>query len=155
QPLRDFDAVRLFLSGSGINALFDLPWAPIYLFVILMLHPWMGGFALGCVVVLLLTAIIGEHFARRPLAESSEAANRSYRFTESSMRNWEVVQAMGMLPNLLDRWSRDRNRMMSRQDTVAARMAAAGSFTKLLRLAMQSLILGLGAWLVIERNATM
>ncbi|MBX3501689.1 MAG: type I secretion system permease/ATPase [Alphaproteobacteria bacterium] len=155
QPLRDFDTFRLFLSGQGISALFDLPWAPVYVFVIFMLHPWMGAFALGCVIVLLLTAVIGEHFARKPLAESTEAANKSYRFTETSLRNSEVVQAMGMMPRLLERWGRERNRMMVRQDSVAARMAATGSFTKMLRLAMQSLILGLGAYLVIERSATM
>lgn len=155
QPLRDFDSVRLFLSGTGINALFDLPWAPVYVCVIFMLHPWMGAFALACVVVLLLTAIFGEHLARKPLAEATEAANQSYRFTESSLRNAEVVLAMGMMPHLFARWDRDRNRMLARQDTVANRMAATASFTKFLRLAMQSLILGLGAWLVIERSATM
>ncbi len=155
QPLRDFDTVRLFVSGPAINALFDMPWAPIYLFVIFMLHPWMGAFALGCMVVLLLTAVIGEYLARKPLAESTEAANRSYRLTESSLRNAEVVQAMGMMRHLQARWGRERNRMLARQDSVANRMAATASFTKFLRLAMQSLIVGLGAWLVIERSATL
>lgn len=155
QPLRDFDAVRQFLSGPGMSALFDMPWAPIYLFVIFMLHPWMGAFGLGCMVVLLLTAVIGEHLARKPLADATEAANRSYRFTESSLRNAEVVQAMGMMRHLQARWGRERNRMLARQDSVANRMAATASFTRFLRLAMQSLILGLGAWLVIERSVTL
>ena len=84
-----------------------------------------------------------------PLSEAGDAANRNYRFTDLSMRNWEPIRAMGMLPGLLRRWSRDRDRMIGRQHVAAHRMAATGSFTRFLRLAMQSLILGLGAYLVI------
>lgn len=155
QTLRDFDSVRLFFSGTGINALFDLPWTPVYVVVIFMLHPMLGGFALACVLVLVVTTAVAERLARKPLAGSVEAANANYRFAEMSLRNWEVVHAMGMLPGLLQRWGRDRNRMLARQGAVANRLATSGGITRFLRLAMQSLILGLGAYLVIERSATM
>src|SRR5262249_8897057 len=67
QLLRDFDGVRQFISGSGIHAIFDLPWAPIYLGVIFLLHWTLGAFALGCALVLLLMALVNELLVASPL----------------------------------------------------------------------------------------
>jgi ATP-binding cassette subfamily C protein len=154
QPLRDFDTFRQFITGSGIHAIFDMPWAPVYIFVIFILHPAMGAFALGCAVVLATMALINERVVKAPLNEANEAASRNYGFTEMSLRNSEVVQAMGMMPGLLERWGRDRNRVLERQTLASDRAATTSSIIKFLRLAMQSLILGLGAYLVIERSIT-
>ena len=154
QLLRDFDTYRQFITGSGIHAVFDLPWAPIYIAFILVLHPALGAFALGSSMLLVLMAFLNEWIVKPPLSESNEAASRNYNFTEMSLRNTEVVRAMGMTAGLLKRWSRDRNRMLERQVTASDRAAAMQSIIRFLRLAMQSLILGLGAYLVIERLTT-
>jgi PrtD family type I secretion system ABC transporter len=89
-----------------------------------------------------------------PLAQSNEAAARNYSFTEMSLRNTEVVRAMGMTTGLLRRWARDRDRMIELQAVASDRAAAMSSIIRFLRLAMQSLVLGLGAYLVVERSAT-
>ncbi|WMT72029.1 type I secretion system permease/ATPase [Bradyrhizobium sp. Ash2021] len=154
QLLRDFDTFRQFVTGAGIHAIFDLPWAPIYIAVIFVLHPFLGAFALGCCIVLVLMALFNEWLVKLPLTEAGEAASRSYSFTEMSLRNTEVVRAMGMTEGLLRRWSRDRNRMLERQVSASDRAATMQSLIRFLRLAMQSMILGLGAYLVIERLAT-
>lgn len=154
QLLRDFDTFRQFITGMGIHAIFDLPWAPLYLLVIFMLHPLLGGFSLASAVLLVLMALINERLVRPPINESNEAASRNYAFTEMSLRNSEVVQAMGMAEGLLRRWGRDRVRMIRRQVTASDRAAVMSSIIRFLRLAMQSLILGLGAYLVIERSIT-
>jgi len=154
QMLRDFDTFRQFITGMGIHAIFDLPWAPIYIAVIFALHPALGAFALGCSILLVLMALLNEWIVKPPLTESSEAASRNYSFTEMSLRNTEVVRAMGMTEGLLNRWSRDRNRMLERQVAASDRAATMQSIIRFLRLSMQSLILGLGAYLVIERLAT-
>jgi len=154
QFLRDFDTFRQFVTGMGIHAIFDLPWAPIYIAVIFLLHPLLGSFALGSSVLLVTMAFVNEWVVRPPLSESNEAATRNYTFTEMSLRNTEVVQAMGMTEGLLQRWGRDRNRMLERQVTASDRAATMQSIIRFLRLSMQSLILGLGAYLVIERAAT-
>ena len=99
-------------------------------------------------------ALLNEWLVRPPLTELNEAASRNYAFTEMSLRNWEVVQAMGMMGGLLQRWGRDRNRMLERQVNASDRAATMQSIIKFLRLSMQSVILGLGAYLVIERLAT-
>ena len=154
QLLRDFDTFRQFITGAGIHAVFDLPWAPIYILVIFALHPLLGAFAFGSAVLLILMALLNEVLVGPPLTEANEAASRNYGFTEMSLRNWEVVQAMGMMGGLLRRWSRDRNRMLERQATASDLASTMQSSIRFLRLSMQSVILGLGAYLVIERLTT-
>ncbi|WP_377827445.1 type I secretion system permease/ATPase [Bradyrhizobium lupini] len=154
QLLRDFDTFRQFITGAGVHAVFDLPWAPIYILVIFALHPLLGAFALACCVILILMAFLNELAVKSPLSEANEAASRNYIFTEMSLRNTEVVRAMGMTPGLLRRWSRDRIRMIERQVTASDRASTMQSLIRFSRLSMQSLILGVGAYLVIERLTT-
>jgi PrtD family type I secretion system ABC transporter len=154
QPVRDFDTFRQFITGNGIHAMFDMPWAPIYILVIFALHPWLGAFAFLSAIALVLMALVNEWVVKGPMNEATEAAAKNYAFTEMSLRNAEVVQAMGMGPGLLTRWSRDRNKMIERQSLASDRAATTSSIIKFLRLAVQSLILALGAWLVIERQIT-
>ena len=154
QFLRDFDTFRQFITGAGIHAVFDLPWAPLYILVIFMLSPLLGGFAFGCALLLVIMALVNERIVRPPINESNEAASRNYSFTEMSLRNAEVVQAMGMSEGLLKRWSRDRIRMIERQVAASDRGASMSSTIRFLRLSMQSLILGLGAYLVMDRPVT-
>lgn len=154
QLLRDFDTFRQFVTGTGIHAVFDLPWAAIYIVVIFVLHPSLGAFAFGCSILLILVALLNEWLVKPPLTEAGEAASRNYVFTEMSLRNTEVVRAMGMTAGLLQRWSRDRDRMLERQVIASDRAATMQSLIRFLRLSMQSLILGLGAYLVIERLTT-
>ena len=154
QYLRDFDNFRQCVTGAGIHAAFDLPWAPIYIAVIFVLHPVLGAFALASAIVLVLLAVLNERWVRAPLAEANEAGVRSYNFTDMSLRNSEAIQAMGMLDGLIHRWYRDRNLAIDRQVAASDRAAAMASLIRFLRLAVQSIILGLGAYLVIERAAT-
>jgi PrtD family type I secretion system ABC transporter len=150
QMLRDFDAFRQFISGSGIHAIFDLPWAPVYIAVIFMLHWTLGVFALSCSVVLVLMALLSEWLVRSPLTEANDAAARNYSFTEMSLRNVEVLRALGMKEGLLQRWGRDRQSLLERQTVASDRAATAHSIIRFLRLSAQSVILGMGAYLVIE-----
>ena len=154
QPLRDFDTFRQFITGGGIHALFDLPWTPIYLGVIFLLHPALGIFSLCAAGLLILMALLNEWLVRDALAASNDAAGRNYAFTEMGLRNADVVRAMGMREGLLNRWNRDRVRVLERQATASDRASLMTSIIKFLRLTMQSLILGLGAYLVIERLTT-
>jgi len=154
QPLRDFDTFRQFVTGSGVHAILDLPWAPIYIVVIFMLHPALGAFALVSAVLLVILAIVNEWVVREPLAESNSAAARNYSFTEMGLRNADVVKAMGMLDGLLTRWGHDRFRVLHRQMEASDRAAVMSSIIKFLRMGMQSLILGLGAYLVLSRLTT-
>jgi PrtD family type I secretion system ABC transporter len=154
QLLREFDSFRGFLTGNGIHAVFDMPWAPIYIFVIFLLHPLLGLFALGCAAILICLAFLNELLVKPPLSEANAASTRNYSFTEMSLRNTEVIRAMGMTATVAERWGRDRNRMLERQVVASDRGASMQGTIRFLRLTMQSLILGLGAYLVIEREAS-
>ena len=98
--------------------------------------------------------MFGQWRVQGPIAEATDTASRNYAFTDMSLRNAEVVQAMGMMPGLLKRWNRDRSRALERQVFASDRAATSTSMIRFLRLSMQSLILGLGAYLVIERLIT-
>jgi PrtD family type I secretion system ABC transporter len=154
QPLRDFDTFRTYLTGNGMNAVFDLPWAPIYIGVIYLLHPALGLFALVSAAVLAVMAFVNEWLVRTPLKEANETVQRNYSFTEASLRNAEVVKALGMADALIRRWSRDRNRVLDRQTAASDRASAISGAIRFLRMSMQSVILGLGAYLVLQGSTT-
>jgi len=154
QPIRDFDTFRQVITGSGIHALFDLPWSPIYIGIIFLLHPWLGFFALGSSLLLIGMAVLNEYMVRAPLKQANDLATANYNFTEMSLRNAEVVRAMGMIDGLVRRWGRDRGLALQRQAQASDRAALMSGLIRFLRLTMQSLILGLGAWLVIERQVS-
>jgi PrtD family type I secretion system ABC transporter len=154
QALRDFDSFRQFITSGSVYTLCDAPWAPIYIAVIALLHPLLGLFALGCAVILLALAVVNERLVAASLAEANAAGSRSYAFAETSLRNSHIIEAMGMLGGLVERWRRDRNGMLIAQARASERGAALSSVIRFLRLAMQSLMLGAGAYLVIERDVT-
>jgi ATP-binding cassette, subfamily C, bacterial len=154
QALRDFDSFRQFVTGGSIYTLCDAPWAPIYIAVIALLHPALGLLALGCALTLLILALLNERLVSATLVEAAAAGSRSYAFAETSLRNSHVIEAMGMLPGLVERWRRDRNWMLIAQAKASDRGAALSSVIRFLRLSMQSLMLGAGAFLVIERDVT-
>nr|WP_306283210.1 type I secretion system permease/ATPase [Mesorhizobium sp. LMG17149] len=154
QPVRDFDTFRQVITGMGINALFDLPWSPIYIAIIFLLHPWLGFFALGSSLLLVTMAVLNEYLVRAPLKQANDLATANYNFTDMSLRNSEVIRAMGMIEGLIRRWGRDRSLALQRQTQASDRAALMSGMIKFLRLTMQSLILGLGAYLVIERQTT-
>ncbi|MGE5271319.1 MAG: type I secretion system permease/ATPase [Thiohalocapsa sp.] len=154
QALRDLDTFRQFLTGSSFYALFDAPWAPLYLVVIALLHPLLGVMAVAFALILLALALLNEAMTGRLLRESGEAASRNYALTEAALRNSHAIEAMGMLGGLLRRWSHDRYGMLAAQAKASDRAAGLLSLIRFLRLLMQSLILGAGAYLVIQRDAT-
>jgi PrtD family type I secretion system ABC transporter len=149
--LRDLDQVRQFLAGVAVLAIFDLPWMPIYVAVLCLLHPVLGLIALAGGLGLLVLAALNELVTGPPLRRANEAALRSYGVTDAALRNAEVIQAMGMQAGLLARWQRDRSDMLSSQAVANDRNATVSALTKFTRLLLQSLILGAGAWLALDR----
>jgi ATP-binding cassette subfamily C protein len=154
QPLRDLDAVRGFLSGVGPIALFDLPWMPVYLAICFAFHFYIGLTALvGALVLVVLTGCT-EIFMRHPAKAATETSHTRNTIAEASRRNAEVLVAMGMAGRMTQRWSK-ANRDYIAQNQVASDVAGGfGAFSKILRLLLQSSLLAVGAWLVINQQAT-
>lgn len=152
QPLGDLTALRQFMTGNGLFAFFDAPWIPIYLAVMFAFHPWFGWLGLACAILLSLLAVINERWTQALLQQANQENLQAGQFTEKNLRNAEVVAAMGMLGNLRQRWRDFNNRVLFSQSQASDRAGLLSSISKTFRQIMQSLILGLGAYLVIEQE---
>ena len=146
----DLTELRQFLTGNGIFAFFDAPWAPIYIAVLFLLHPWLGVMALGFAAVQSVLAWWGSQATKPAHAQASKSQLEVSGYLQSKFRNAEVIESMGMLKHLYRRWAeRNANAMganLKAQD-VASRVTA---WSKFVRYTQQSLSLGGGALLVIH-----
>nr|WP_207390252.1 type I secretion system permease/ATPase [Azotobacter chroococcum] len=154
QALQDLSQVRQFLTGSGLFAFFDAPWTPIYLLVIALIHPLLGIVTLIGSLLLVSLAWLTEVSTRKPLTEANQAALASGSFANNSLRNAEVIEAMGMLPALRQRWFGNHLRILDLQTLASDRAAYINGLTRFVRITLQSLILGGGAWLAIQGEIT-
>jgi PrtD family type I secretion system ABC transporter len=150
--LRDLAALRGFLGGSGVLALFDLPWVPVYLAVAYLLHPVLGHVALAGAAVLLSLAFVNDRLTRASLRDAEASARRALRMAEAGCRNAEAVDALGLLPGLTRRWDRHHARSVDLQVRAADRAGLVLGAAKFFRLFVQIAVLGVGAWLVLDRD---
>jgi ATP-binding cassette subfamily C protein PrsD len=153
-PVRDGDNLRVFLAGSGPLALLDLPWVPIYLAVVFIIHPLLGWLAVGGALVITALMFANELVLRKPSKESTAAINARQRQTDDSRTNAETVVAMGMLTDIGRRWTQRTGEMLATQRQTTDRATLFSSITKAVRLLLQSLVLGLGAYIVIHGDMT-
>ncbi|SOD79464.1 ATP-binding cassette, subfamily C, exporter for protease/lipase [Serratia sp. JKS296] len=154
QMLSDLTNLRQFLTGSALFAFFDAPWFPIYLLVIFLFNPWLGLFALVGALLLIALAVINEMVSKKPLAEASKLSIISGTLASTNLRNAEVIEALGMLPNLKRRWFGLHQRFLNSQRIASERASRVTSITKFVRMSLQSLVLGLGGWLAIDGYIT-
>src|SRR5271169_5440568 len=154
QPIRDLDTVRGFLSGSGPIALFDLPWMPIYLAVCFLFHFFIGLTALIGAIILIALTVVTELRTRHPTRSATQFAAARNSLLEQSRRNAEAITAMGMVGRISKKWN-DLNRNYVVASGRASDVGGGlGSMSKILRLLLQSAILAVGAWLVINQQST-
>ncbi len=154
QALADLSGLRQYLAGPGPVALFDVPWLPVYLLVMYLLHPLFGLVGLLSAAVLMGLALLNARVSRQPMEELSDATAESNAFVARNLRNAEVVESMGMLADIRRHWQQRHFRLLGSHARAAARSSALGSVSRVFRLAVQSMVLGLGAWLVIEQRVT-
>ncbi len=152
QPLEDIDRVRQFVTGPGLFALLDAPWVPLYVGLMFVFHPWTGWAAVFSIVVLAGLTLWTELATHSLLQQANRASLMANQQTSSHLRNAEVITAMGMLPRLRERWLRDRSTALDAQHRASARAGLIAALSKTYRLTSQSLILGLGAYLAIQRE---
>lgn len=152
QALRDVDTVRDFFAGPGVIAFCDLPWVPIYIIFATLLHPYYGILVVIACLVSGVLAFANDRATRPILDRATKAHISANNQALTTFRNAEVLQAMGMVGQLRQRWSQHRAAAMGWQGLAADRAAFLVSATKFNRVFMQSLILGLGAWLAINRE---
>lgn len=150
QPVRDLDLVRAFLASLGPTALLDMPWLPLFLAGAFILHPWLGWLVVGGGLVIVLLTFLTEVRSRGATRAQLVSAGARQAITEASRRNAEALTAMGMGPSFQRKW-RELNQRHVR-DWLAGSDATSGigAFAKVFRMALQSAVLGLGAYLAMR-----
>jgi ATP-binding cassette, subfamily C, type I secretion system permease/ATPase len=150
--LRDLATLRQFLSSPAPIACFDVPWVPIYLAVVFIMHWVLGAVTLAGAVVMLLFAVATDRSSRRQMGAASDVANFGQRMVTEAGRSLEAILAMGMKRSLARRWLRTHDLSEFAQRNAADRIGAFSAATSTLRLVLQSALLGIGAYLAIENQ---
>ncbi len=150
--VRDLEAVRQLLAGPAPFAFFDIPWTPIFLAVIFVFHAYLGWLAVAGTTLLIILTAVNQLRSRLPSAESQQAANEADTLSEALRQNAEVVHGLGMRSAALVRWGKLRQAALSRQIVTLDRTGSYAAASKALRFFMQSLMLAVGAWLVLQQE---
>ena len=154
QPLRDLDTVRQFATGSGFLTLVDVPWTPIFLFALFLLHPYYAIYSAVAAIILFGLATLQEFGTRKDIAAATTHSIDAHHFVDANLRNNEAVEAMGMRKGMLQRWEKKHARALSLQAEASDWAGGIVASTKFLQGAAQLGVLGLGAYLVIEGSVT-
>jgi PrtD family type I secretion system ABC transporter len=154
QPLRDLESVRTFLSGNGPGALFDLPWLPVYLAICFVFHPLIGLTATVGAVILIVLTILTEVLTRIRSGDGVGLAMHRSDMASAARRNAEVLRAMGMSGHITRQWTEINQRYLAGNQRTSDVIGGLGAAAKVFRMALQSAVLGVGAYLVIHQEAT-
>lgn len=154
QAMREFDTLRQALTGPAIIALCDAPWSPIYILVCFLIHPLIGALVLLGAILLAIVAFRNQRATSEPLQRASEAAARAYASQEQVLAGAENVRALGMRQSMVRRHLIERDSMMTQQTAASFASSRYVTMSKFLRLTLQSLALGLGAWLAINNSVS-
>lgn len=146
----DLTVLRQFMTGNGVFAFFDMPWIPIYLGVLFLLHPWLGVVAILFALVQGGIALFGHRVSKQAQLQGSAAQSQAQNFLQSKLRNVEVLSAMGMLGNLYDRWLVKQHQALRLTGVAQQHSGKISAISKFVRYSQQSMSLGVGAWLVIR-----
>lgn len=152
QSLNDLTSLRQFFTGQGLFAFFDAPWFPIYTIVMFLFHPWFGWITLACGFILTVLAFINHRVTGDALAEANKESVVSNVATTKTLRNAEVIESMGMLETLMNRWAKRQRKVLKLQSDASDKGGVVGSVSKTFRMWAQSIMLAIGGYLVITHE---
>jgi PrtD family type I secretion system ABC transporter len=152
QIIRDAETIRDCISNGTAATACDLPWTPVFVVLCFMQHLYLGIVAMIGSAVLFSLALLTEFFTRVSVNRTNALANEASKFVAAALRNGEVVRGLGMGDIVLDRWSGAQSAVVEAHSTLVERGAAMHAVTKFARLAVQTSLLCVGAWLAIDRQ---
>lgn len=146
---RDLEAVQGVFASAALTSIMDAPFTPLFIGVIFIFHPLLGWFALGGGLILILITFLSQLLTSKRVAAAQGRSETANRFGENARRASELIRSQGMIKPVTERWM--THRMTALQDNMTAVdwTGAFSTFTKAFRLSLQSLVLALGAWLVL------
>jgi ATP-binding cassette subfamily C exporter for protease/lipase len=152
QSLNDVATLRQFMSGPSFNGMLDAPWTPIFIFILFVFNFWMGVAAIVSCVVLIVLTLMNERATKPGQSDISKLMMASNLSAHDSARNAEVVGVMGMKKTLQAKWMKNHQVFSEKSFQIASLSSNFSSLIKFFRLILQSLGLGLGAWLVLDNQ---
>ncbi|TDK43954.1 type I secretion system permease/ATPase [Antarcticimicrobium luteum] len=152
--LSDLEAVQRLYASPPFMSLFDLPWTPFFLFGISLFHPWLGILAVSGGGLLVLITILNQIFSRKPVQQANVTSHRAGLMAEEIRHEAETIQSMGMRGAAFDRWNHTRDESLVESVLANDVSGSFSSLTKTLRMFLQSAMLGLGAYLVLQGEVT-
>ncbi|MBF8780869.1 type I secretion system permease/ATPase [Pseudomonas fulva] len=152
QSLNDLTALRQFSTGNGLFAFFDAPWFPIYTVVMFLFHPWFGFMTLACGLILTFLAFVNHRLTANALANANKENVASNVVTTKTLRNAEVIESMGMLETLMSRWAKRQRRILMLQSEASDKGGIVTTLSKTFRTWSQSIMLAIGAYLVVTHE---
>jgi len=151
---RELSNLKNFISGQGVTSLLDAPWSIIFILTIYLINPVLGFIALMGAFLLLGFGVVVELSTKKPINDATELTNRSMLFAESSSRNAEAIEAMGMLPTLTNLWNAQTRHVQDLTMQASDRSNTLVSLSRFLRLTLQVATTGMGAWLALHNELT-
>ncbi len=154
QPMRDVDTIRAFFANGGPVAFLDLPWMPLYLAFVFLLHPWLGLMCLAGMLLLVLLTFLTEGLSRNEVQATARADAARKAIADTHARNAETLQAMGFADRAVHRFEEINQRYLALQTRANDVISKLTAVSKFLRFTLQSAILGLGAYLTVRGEVT-
>ncbi|MBL4615453.1 MAG: type I secretion system permease/ATPase [Magnetovibrio sp.] len=151
---KDLHDIRQFVSGNGLIALIDAPWAVVFMAIIFLMHPLLGAVAFVGAVALLIIATLAEFTTRAKLQDSRAATMRAEKSMNEGVRNADTLRVMGMVPAMGRIWRERQDHAVLSQDQVSDRLNTLTAMSKSIRLLLQMAMLGTGAWLALAQEIT-
>ncbi len=150
QVIRDVDNIRDFVGGVAIVSLCDAPWVPIFIAACFLLHPTLGFVALGGAILVFVLAALNEWRTRRPLSEANISAINASSYAMGSLRNAEIIKALGMFAGIRKGWLGNRDNMLKHQSVASDRAGGIVAASRFIRMSLQVLMLATGGYLAIQ-----
>lgn len=152
QLQRDFQTVKTFMTSTGLNTILDAPWSIIYIAVIFMIHPWIGWLTVFGAVLIVSLALLNAAATNKTLGEANEYSIRSMNQADIAGRNAEVVEAMGMMKNVVSNWFKFNKSALAKQSEASYRNGMIANVARFFRNLMQMGVTGIGAYVVVTTN---
>uniref|UniRef100_UPI001552A34A type I secretion system permease/ATPase n=1 Tax=Pseudoruegeria sp. HB172150 TaxID=2721164 RepID=UPI001552A34A len=152
--LRDLEAVQRLLSSPVFAALFDIPWTPVFLFGIALFHPWLGILAVIGGSILIFVTVLNQFRTSTPVAEAAGATLQAERMAEQIRTEAELIRSLGMTGSAFARWNQARQKALAQSVVSSDRTGGFSTLSKTFRMFLQSAMLGLGAYLVLQQEVT-
>ena len=154
QPIRDVDSIRAYLSGQGPIAILDMPWMPLYVAFVFVLHPVLGWITLFGALFLIVVTLLTEKLTQAPGEAAMAVSRKRWAIAEASDRNSEVLQAMGFGHRFSRRLEAVNSEHITANERLSDLVGGFSTVSRVFRLMLQSALLGIGAYLTIKGEMT-